>query len=158
MHTSQVALARRHTRQGAILTEHIKVLKPLKMSDIVLVQNQAGRRGKKWDRSCVVVEILDHGQYRIKVDGSGRTTLRNRGFLRPITLDNSLPNLDQQTAVHVTQPGRAGPAPHVKSCEAAHAQHVQFEDTKAQAQHSPDTVQYLPSDQVPPPPAQLGLS
>ena len=39
------------------------------MSDIVLVQNQAGRRGKKWDRSGVVVEILDHDQYRIKVNG-----------------------------------------------------------------------------------------
>ena len=120
------------------------------MSDIVLVQNQAGRRGKKWDRSCVVVEILDHGQYRIKVDGSGRTTLRNRGFLRPITPDNSLPNLDQQTAVHVTQPGQAGPGPRVQPGEAVHDQHVQFEDTEVQ--HSPEKVQSRPSDQVSPSP------
>ena len=148
MHTPQVALARRHTRQGAILTEHIKVLKPLKMSDIVLVQNQAGRRGKKWDRSCVVVEILDHGQYRIKVDGSGCTPLRNRRFLRPINPFNSLPNLDQQTAVPVTQPGQAGPGPRVQPGVAVHDQHVQFEDTEVQ--HSPDTVQSRPSDQVSP--------
>ena len=47
----EVALAHRHTRQGAILTEHTKVLKPLQVSDIVIVQNQTGRRGKKWDRS-----------------------------------------------------------------------------------------------------------
>jgi hypothetical protein len=32
----------------------------------------------------------------------------------------------------------------VQSGEAAHAQHVQFVDTKAQAHHSPDTEQSLP--------------
>jgi hypothetical protein len=140
----EVALARRHTRQGAVLTEHTKVLRPLKMSDIVLVQNQAGRRGKKWDRSDVVVDILDHDQYRVKIDGSGRTTLRNRRFLRPITPFNSLPNPVQQTAAPVTQPGQAGPVPRVQQGEAARDQHVQIEDTDTQVQHSPDTVQSLP--------------
>ena len=81
----EIALARRHARQGAVLTEHTKVLKPLSMSDVVLVQNQAGRRGKKWDRTGVVIEVLDHDQYRIKMDGSGRPSLRNRRFLKPIT-------------------------------------------------------------------------
>ena len=98
-----------------------------------------------------MVEILDHDQDRIKVDGSGRTYLRNRRFLCPITPFNSLPNRDQQTAVPVTQPGQAGPVPHVQPGEAVHDQHVQFEETEIQ--HSPDTVQSLPSDQVSPSPA-----
>ena len=59
-HQREVSLARRHTRQGAILAEHTKILKPLQMSDVVLVPNQAGRRGKKWYRSGVVVEIIYH--------------------------------------------------------------------------------------------------
>ena len=147
----EVALARRHTRQGAILAEHTKVLKPLQMLDIVLVQNQAGRRGKKWDRSGVVVEILDHDQYRIKVDGSGRTTLRNRRFLRPITPFNNPPNMDQYTALPLSQ---AGQAAHVQPGEAVRDQPVQpggaVHDQPAQLE---DTVQPLPSDREPPSPA-----
>ena len=81
----EIALARRHAKQGAVLTEHTKVLRSLSMSDIVLVQNQAGRRGKKWDKTGVVIEVLDHDQYRIRMDGTGRPTLRNRRFLKPIT-------------------------------------------------------------------------
>ena len=36
----------------------------------------------KWDRSGTVVESTGHDQYRVKVDRSGRLTLRNRRFLR----------------------------------------------------------------------------
>ena len=51
----------------------------------MLVQNQTGLRHKKWDKSGVVVEVLEFHQYRIRMDGTGRPTLRNRRFLRPIT-------------------------------------------------------------------------
>merc|ERR1712208_53580 len=81
----EIALARRHAKQGAVLTEHTKVLKPLSMSDVALVHNQVGRRGKKWDKTGVVIEVLDHDQYRIRMDGSGRPTLRYRRFLKPFT-------------------------------------------------------------------------
>ena len=81
----EVALAQRHTRQGQVLTEHTKVLKPLRVGDQVLVQNQTGLRHKKWDKSGVIVEILDFDQHRVRMDGSGRVTLRNRRFLRVIT-------------------------------------------------------------------------
>ena len=40
---------------------------------------------KKWDKSGVVDEKKDHDQYWIKIDGSGRLTLRNRRFLRAFT-------------------------------------------------------------------------
>ena len=39
----------------------------------------------KWDKSGLVVEALNYDQYRIKVDGSGRLTLRNRRFLKVFT-------------------------------------------------------------------------
>ena len=54
----------------------------LNLGNIVSLQNQAGPRAKKWDRTGVVVEVLPFDQYRVKVDGSGRVTLRNRQFLR----------------------------------------------------------------------------
>ena len=46
------------------------------------LQNQTGPRPKKWEKTGVVVEVRQHNQYLIRVDGSGRLTLRNRQFLR----------------------------------------------------------------------------
>ena len=37
-----------------------------------------------WNKTGRIVEVLPHRQYRIRVDGSGRTTLRNRRFLKAI--------------------------------------------------------------------------
>ena len=48
----------------------------------VYVQNQRGPHPNKWDRSGVVVDVGDNEQYLVKIDGSGRLTLRNRRFLR----------------------------------------------------------------------------
>jgi hypothetical protein len=81
----EMALARRHARQEERLSEHTKVLPGLKVSDVVLVQNQHGPHPLKWDKSGTVVETLPYNQYRIKMDGSGRVSLRNRRFLKPIT-------------------------------------------------------------------------
>ena len=46
------------------------------------VQNQVGPHPTKWDKTGVVVEVKQFDQYVIKIDGSGRTSLRNRKFLR----------------------------------------------------------------------------
>ena len=81
----EIALAQRHAKQGQVLAEHTKTLEPLQIGDTVLVQNQTGLRHKKWDKSGVVVKVLEFDQYRIRMDGTGRPTLRNRRFLRPIT-------------------------------------------------------------------------
>ena len=53
----------------------------------VILQNQhgAGKISKKWDRTGLVIDDLGHNKYRIKVDGSGRVTDRNRQFLRQFT-------------------------------------------------------------------------
>ena len=39
---------------------------------------------KRWDRSGVLLEVGDYDQYKVKVDGSGRVSTRNRRFLRKV--------------------------------------------------------------------------
>ena len=79
------ALRSRITRTTESLKEHLRPLRPLALGEKVFLQNQQGTSPSKWDRSGIVVESLGHDQYRVKVDGSGRLTLRNRRFLRAYT-------------------------------------------------------------------------
>ena len=76
------ALRTRFTKSSESLNEHAKVLPPLNEGDKCFIQNQTGRHPTKWHRTGSVVEACGHDQYRIKVDGSGRVTKRNRQFLR----------------------------------------------------------------------------
>ena len=66
------------------MSSKVKSLPPLAVGTRVLVQNQTGLHRNRWDRSGVVVEAKPHSQYLVKVDGSGRVTLRNRRFLRRV--------------------------------------------------------------------------
>ena len=79
------ALRSRITRTTETLKEHSRPLPPLALGQKVFLRNQHGTSPTKWDRSGIVVESLGHDQYRVKVDGSGRLTLRNRRFLRAYT-------------------------------------------------------------------------
>ena len=79
------ALSRRHLSKKAELEQGTRQLTPLTLGAVVSVQNQAGPHKLKWDKSGTVVEVLDHHQYKVKMDGSGRVSLRNQAFLRPIT-------------------------------------------------------------------------
>ncbi len=72
-----------HARTMETWTEHSRQLSPLRIGDHVMVPT-------KWDKSGIVVEVLQHHQYRIKIDGAGRCTLRNRQFLRKFTPYRSL--------------------------------------------------------------------
>ena len=76
------ALRNRHMRAAERWTEHTRVLPPLVVGDYVRIQNQTGRFPKKWDKTGRVIEVKQHDQYVVRVDGSGRSTLRNRKFLR----------------------------------------------------------------------------
>ena len=62
-----------------------KVLRELVSGDEVLCQNE---RTKKWDRSGIVVEQKGFRQYVIKIDGSGRISLRNRKHLQKVVHGN----------------------------------------------------------------------
>ena len=55
-----------------------------------MIQNQHGCKPTKWDRSGVIVEVRDFDKYIVKVDGSGRLTLRNRKYLKKLFSDLEL--------------------------------------------------------------------
>lgn len=76
------ALRNRHIKLGERWSEHTKRLPPLSVSDHVRIQNQTGNHPNKWDKTGIVIEVRQFDQYVIRVDGSGRVTLRNRKFLR----------------------------------------------------------------------------
>ena len=92
------ALRTRYVKTLENLSEHSRMLPPLRHGDQVLIQNQTGRFPKKWDRSGIIVEVKENDQYVVKVTGSGRLTLRNRRFLRKFNhkLSRSLPYSPQQ--------------------------------------------------------------
>ena len=79
------ALRIRAVRSTEKLNQHSKKLPDLRHGDSVLVQNQTGPHPGKWDRTGVVVECRPHDQYTVKIDATGRLTLRNRRYLRQIT-------------------------------------------------------------------------
>ena len=62
-----------------------KTLPQLAPGQTVLVQNQTGPKPNRWERTGTVIEALPHRQYTVKMDGSGRLSLRNRKFLKPTT-------------------------------------------------------------------------
>ena len=64
--------------------QHTKELGAIEIGSSVQVQNQRGNEPLRWEKSGVVVESMGNNQYAVKMDGSGRVTLRNRRFLRPI--------------------------------------------------------------------------
>ena len=72
----------RNVRNAERLTEHTVRLQPLKVGDRVFIQNQTGNHPLQWDRTGLVIEVKQFDQYAVKVDGSGRVTLRNRKLLR----------------------------------------------------------------------------
>ena len=83
------ALRARFVKSVETLGAHTRSLPLLEMGDRVFVQNQSGPHPNKWDRSGIVVDLKGNDQYLIKVDGTGRLTLRNRRFLRKYTLPES---------------------------------------------------------------------
>ena len=98
------ALRTRVSRTTESLTEGSRPLRPLLVGERVFIQNQQGANPNKWDRSGIVVETMDHDQYSVKVDGTGRITRRNRRFLRafkPATL-----TIERRAAVSQSFPGR----------------------------------------------------
>ncbi len=80
------ALRTRFTRNTERLNTKARDLAPLSPGERVFAQNQNGNHPTKWDRSGIVMESHGNDQYLVKIDGSGRLTLRNRRFLRQYTV------------------------------------------------------------------------
>ena len=94
-------LAKRvHVKKEA-WSEHTRKLEKLVLGDRVFIQNQTGTSPRRWDRTGVVIEVKEYDQFLIKVDGTGRTTLRNRKFLRKYI---PTPKLQPETNVKVQPP------------------------------------------------------
>ena len=72
-------------------SEHICHLPPLNVGDACSVQNQVGNHPRCYDKTGRVVEVLQNDQYRVKMDGSGRISLRNRKF-EPLLRSSTLPS------------------------------------------------------------------
>lgn len=89
--TREEALRKRHMKIAERLSQHTKRLPPLSVGDHVRIQNQTGPHPLKWDKTGRVIEVRQFDQYVIKVDGSGRVTLRNRKFLRKYIPVHPLP-------------------------------------------------------------------
>nr|XP_039248067.1 uncharacterized protein LOC120325944 [Styela clava] len=49
---------------------------------LLLTEYSTGPHPLKWDKTGVVIEVRQFDQYVVRVDGSGRVSLRNRKFLR----------------------------------------------------------------------------
>ena len=79
------ALRKRHMKVAERLSQYTKRLPPLSVGNHVRIQNQTGPHPLKWDKTGKVIEVRQFDQYVIRVDGSGRVTLRNRKFLRKYT-------------------------------------------------------------------------
>ena len=75
----EIILSRRNARLIEQYNKTTHTLCPLQKGQIVTIQRPTTRR---WDTTGQVIETLPNHQYRVRVDGSGRITLRNRRFLR----------------------------------------------------------------------------
>ena len=92
-----LAMARRHAKRGQDLEEHTRKLRQLEVGEVVAVQNQKGNKPTRWDHTGTIVEVRPNDQYVVKVDGSGRLTVRNRKFLKPIKpVKEALKQLQQE--------------------------------------------------------------
>ena len=75
---------------------------------MVSIQNLAGNHPLKWDRTGLVIEVMGNDQYQIKVDGTGRITLRNRKHLKPIGFQkpaDPFPSLPSLSSTHLSGEG-----------------------------------------------------
>lgn len=76
------AYLRRHN--NATTNHERRELPDLIIGDSVTIQNQTGNNPRRWDKTGQIIETLPHRQYKIRVDGSRRVTLRNKRFVRKI--------------------------------------------------------------------------
>ena len=112
------ALRNRHQKTVERLSEHTRTLPPLVVGDTVRIQNQSGPHPTKWDKTGIVIEVRQFDQYVVRVDGSGRVTLRNRKFLRkftavvPRTPVTTLPGLLEQAHLWKPPPPAVTPSDH----------------------------------------------
>ena len=63
-------------------SEHTRRLPPLAVGNHVHIQKQTGPYPTKWDKTGIIIEVRQFDQYVVRVDESGRVTIRNPKYLR----------------------------------------------------------------------------
>ena len=86
----EMALRTRYAKSAERLNRSSRDLPPMRPGDACFIQNQWGKHPLKWERSGIIMEALPHNQYTVKVDGSGRLTIRNRKFIRRFSPETTL--------------------------------------------------------------------
>jgi hypothetical protein len=81
----ELALARQRSNLTIRYNMTTRTMPPLSPGTCVTVQSQVGNHPTRWAKTGVVVQSHANRQYSIRMHGSGRVTLRNRRFLRPIS-------------------------------------------------------------------------
>ena len=164
------AIRTRLVRSCEDLEEGSKELPALREGDSVFIQNQDKSSGRpnKWDRQGKIVAAKNNDQYLVKVDGTGRLTLRNRRFLKKYqprldmtrdvphampqhTAQESTPQSAAQTVPqHIVPPAVPQDAAQTIQQIAPHAklQHADAAQTGPQ-QHAPQAVPPQASQPVP---------
>ena len=84
--TRAAAYAKRIMSKATYLTHGSRQSKPLQLGQQVLIQdqNKASPTFKQWTHTGVIINIGQHDDYHVSIDGSRTITKRNRQFLRPI--------------------------------------------------------------------------
>jgi hypothetical protein len=99
LHKEWISLAKQReqiaSHQQNLIMRHHKgtphSLQTLNIGDDVLIQDPERTQGqKRWIRTGRIVEVLPFRQYRVKMNGSGRITLRNRRFLKQTNIPHML--------------------------------------------------------------------
>ena len=93
------SLKERYVKSTEALNHRSHPLEPLNVGNHVFIQNQTGINPTRWDRSGIIMEVLDFDKYIVKVSGSGRLTTRNRRYLRKFE-----PHLSYDTHTQRQQP------------------------------------------------------
>lgn len=145
----EIRISRRNAKLAETYNASAHTLPPLEITSIVAVQD----RQKRWVRTGRIVERLDHRQYRVRMDGSGRITLRNRRFLRKIHPSIVQPSIipsamvsrrtSSSTAgkeVHFNLPLQATPSPTTPTSTPRALQRLQA--------HNRSPVQHMPTSRL----------
>ena len=87
----QEAREKSSTRNMAAMQNHTRELTPLQIGNRVFIQNQVGIHPKRWDLTGIITSVHHFDQYMVKLDHSGRETLRNRKYLKIWKTPNMAP-------------------------------------------------------------------
>ena len=133
------ALKSRLAKQVEKLEAGTHALEPLCVGDTVRVQNQTGSHPNKWDKTGVIMQIGEHNQYIVRIDGSRRLTLRNRRFLRKMCAPSSAHPMQH---VPLSLQPKQAPMPQSSKVEAQSPQDTSAQQPHVvQSQQTPATVQ-----------------